>query len=115
MTTNNRESDWAPVVSGVSQDTVIGPLIFSLYINDITADQECEIRLVADDCVCYREIKDIDDTLKLQRGIDRLGNWTRKRGMRFQTVKCNTMQLTRKLTNKIPGFLHLREYISCKC
>ena len=34
-------------------------IIFSLHINDITADMESEIRPFADDCVCYREIKDI--------------------------------------------------------
>ena len=59
------------------------------------------IRLFADDCVCYREIKDKEDTLKLKRDIDRLGNWARKWGMRFQPVKCNMMQLTRKHLNKI--------------
>ena len=53
-------------------------MLFSLHINDITADIESEIRLFADDCVCYREIKDKEDTLKLQRDIDRLGNWARK-------------------------------------
>ena len=42
----------------------------SLHINDTTADNESEIRLFADDCVCYREIKDKEDTLKLQRDID---------------------------------------------
>ena len=76
---------------------MLGPLLFSFHINDITADIESEIRLVADDYVCYREIKDKDDTLKLQRDIDRLGNWARKWvNMRFQSVKCNMMQLKRK-------------------
>ena len=37
-----------------------------------------EIRLFADDCVCYREIKGIEDTLKHQKDIDRLGIWVRK-------------------------------------
>ena len=77
------------------------PCLFSLPINDITADKESEIRLFADDCVCYREIKDKEDTFKLQRDIDRLGNWARKWGMRFQPVKCNMMQLTRKHLNII--------------
>ena len=95
------KSVWAPVVSGVPLGTVLGPLLFSLHINDITADIESEIRLFADDCVCYREIKDKEDTLKLQRDIDRLGDWARKWGMRFQPVKCNMMQLTRKHLNKI--------------
>ena len=75
---NGVKSDWAPVVSGVPQGTVLGPLLFSFHINDITADIESEISLFADDCVYYREIKDKEDTLKLQRDIDRLGNWARK-------------------------------------
>ena len=83
-------------MSGVPQGTVLGPLLFSLHINDIMSDIESEIRLFADDCVCYREIKDIEDTLKLQKDIDRLGIWARKWGMRFQPVKCNMMQLTKK-------------------
>ena len=64
---NGIKSDWAPVVSGVPQGTVLGPLLFSLYINDISADIESEIRLFADDCVCYREIKNEEDTLKPER------------------------------------------------
>ena len=72
-----------PVVTGVPQGTVLDSLLFSLHINDITADIESEIRLFADDCVCYREIKDKEDTLKLQRDIERLRNWARKWGMRF--------------------------------
>ena len=63
---NGVKTDWAPVLSGVPQGTVLGPLLFSLYINDITSDTESEIRLFADDCVCYREIKDEEDTVKLQ-------------------------------------------------
>ena len=45
----------SPVVSGAPQGTVLGPLLFSLHINDIMSDMESEIRLFADDCVCYRE------------------------------------------------------------
>ena len=67
------------LLSGVSQGTVLGPLLLSLHINDI----ESEIRLFADDCVCYREIKNVDDTVKLQKDIDRLGCWARKWSMRF--------------------------------
>ena len=59
---NGVKSDWAPVVSGVPQGTVLGPLLFSLHINDITSDIESEIRLFADNCVCYREIKNVEDS-----------------------------------------------------
>ena len=71
---NGVKSDWAPVVSGVPEGTVHGPLLFSLYINDIPADIESEIRLFANDCVCYCEIKEIGDTVKLQKDIDRFGS-----------------------------------------
>ena len=98
---NGVKSDWATVLSGVPQGTVLGPLLFSLYINDITEDIDSELRLFADDCVCYREIKDTEDTVKLQEDIDRLGCWARSWGMRFQPVKCNIMQITRKRIKKI--------------
>ena len=68
-----------------------------VYIYDISIDIDSEISLFADDCVCYRENREADDSLKLQRDIDRLGCWARKWGMRFQPVKCNI--ITRKRTN----------------
>ena len=81
---NGAKSDWAPVLSGVPQGTVLGPLFFfSLYINYISTDIDSEIRLFADDCVCYRESKDTEDTLKLQKDINQLGCWARKYGIRF--------------------------------
>ena len=88
-------------MSGVPQGTVLGPLLFSLYINDTSVGIDSQIRLFADDCVCYREIKTVEDTLKLQKDIDLLGSWARKWGMRFQPVKCNIMQLTNKRIDKI--------------
>ena len=60
---NGVKSGWAPVLSGVPQGTVLGPLLYSLYINEISSDIEPEIRLFADDCVCYREIRDEEDTM----------------------------------------------------
>ena len=62
-------------------------VVFFVHLfNDILTDTDSEIRLFADGCVCYREIKDTADTLKLQKDIDQLGCWARKWGMRFQSV-----------------------------
>ena len=108
---NGVKSDCAPVLSGVPQGTVIGPLLYSMYINDTSSDTESEIRRFADDCVCYREIKDEEDTMKRQRDIDRLGSWAREWGMRFQPVKCNMMQLTRKRIKKINAYTLEGTYI----
>ena len=100
---NDVNSDWAPFESGVPQGTVLGPLLFSLHINDITSDIESEIRLFADDCVCYREIKNVEDTVKLQKDIDRLASWARKWGMRFQPVKCNKRTSKIQASYKLEG------------
>ena len=62
---------------------------------------ESEIRLFADDCVCYRQIDSIEDTSKLQKDIDQLVKWARQWVMRFHPVKCSIMQLTRKRNKKI--------------
>ena len=70
---NGVKSDWAPVVSGVPQGTILGPMLFSLYIhvNDISIGIDSQFRLFADDW----EIKTVEDTLKLQKDIDLLGRW----------------------------------------
>ena len=97
---NGVKSDWASVLSGVPQGMILGPL-FLLYVNDIRKGTDSELRLFAEDCVCYGEIKNSEDTVKLQEDIDHLGCWARSWGMRFQPLKCNIMQITRKLTKKI--------------
>ena len=112
---NGAKSDWALVLSGVPQSTILVPLLFSLYINGISTETDSEIRLFAVDCVCYQEIKDTEDTLKLQKDIDQLGCWARKWGMRFQPVKCNMMQITRKWIKKDPCFICPRGNSPWKC
>ena len=46
-----------------------------IFINDITSEIELEIRHFADDCVCYCEIKNVEDIVKFQKDNDRLGSW----------------------------------------
>ena len=102
---NGVKSDWAPVLSGLPQGTVLGPLLFSLYINDISSDIESEIRLFADDCVCYREIKDKEDTMKLQRDIDRLG---KKVGYEISACQMQYDAADKKTDQEYTWFIYLR-------
>ena len=51
------------------------------------SDIESEIRLFADDCVCYHEIKDMEDTLKIQKDIDHLDIWGQEIGYEISTCQ----------------------------
>ena len=61
------------VISGVPQGSVLGPLLFLAYVNDIAKNIESNFRLFADDCVIYRKILAKDNMTKLQRDVVRLG------------------------------------------
>jgi hypothetical protein len=63
------------VMSGVPQGSVLGPLLFLAYANDISINTESTIRLFADDCIIYREILSNEDVEKLQTDLNRLGEW----------------------------------------
>ena len=68
-------SDDAPVLSGVPQGTVLGPLMFILYINDISDGTNCSIRLFADDCLLYRVVDSTRDAAALQWDLNQLCRW----------------------------------------
>ena len=85
------KSATAPVISGVPQGTVLGPLLFLIFINDMPSvvDPGTKIRLFADDCLVYRTINSIDDQIQLQHDLDALSEWGKQWGMRFNASKCN--------------------------
>ena len=67
---NGHLSSWAQVVSGVSQGSVLGPLLFILYVNDIPDLIESNVRMFADDTKIYSVIQSFDDHLRLQSDVD---------------------------------------------
>ncbi|PIK35151.1 putative RNA-directed DNA polymerase from mobile element jockey-like [Apostichopus japonicus] len=93
---NGSRSNPSKVTSGVPQGSVLGPILFLAYINDIGNAVSSGVRLFADDCVCYRVIDDVSDGHQLQEDINILGQWAKDWGMSFQPVKCNIMTITRK-------------------
>ncbi len=93
---NGTYSNWAPVSSGVPQGTVLGPLLFLLYINDIGENIGSEIRLFADDCILYKKIASDLDCTALQTDLNILSTWAIKWQMSFNVKKCHIMHITKK-------------------
>ena len=86
------------VTSGVPQGSVLGPILFLCYINDLPDQVSSGCRLFADDSILYREISTPDDSTQLQKDLDALAAWESKWGMAFHPDKCTVLQVTRKKT-----------------
>ena len=69
---NGAQSEWNNVTSGIPQGSVLGLILFVLYINDLQEGMKSEIFLFADDTKVYSKIKKLADRKKLQRDLDRL-------------------------------------------
>ena len=87
-------SEKAAVISGVPQGTVLGPLFFLVFINDLCDKIHVvsRTRLFADDCIVYRTIKDTADCKALQQDLATLESWERKWVMEFHPQKCMVQQ-----------------------
>ena len=72
------QSETAPVTSGVPQGSVLGPLLFLCYINDLPTCVSSDIRLFADDCLLYRTIHSQQDAVILQEDLNMLQQWEAK-------------------------------------
>jgi retron-type reverse transcriptase len=68
-------SEEVMATSGVPQGSVLGPLLFITYVNDIWRNVQSKIKFYADDCTLYRKILNDKDMEKLQIDFDRLGEW----------------------------------------
>ena len=84
-------SNWKPVLSGVPQGSVLGPILFLIYINDLEEGVTSKILKFADDTKLFRKIKGNGDKQQLQDDIDKLIKWSEKWQMLFNFQKCKCL------------------------
>jgi hypothetical protein len=83
------------VTSGVPQGSVLGPILFLIYINDLPECVKSNVRLFADDTILYRQMNTPQDAQTLQEDLDRLVDWEQDWSMEFHPGKCNVIRVTR--------------------
>lgn len=107
---NDNLSDSCSVISGVPQGSVLGPLLFLIYINDIANNISSTIRLFADDCVIYRQICTVGDVAILQKDLNTLAEWCRVWKMEINAEKTKLMTFS-SLLNPPSNIYTLRSSI----
>ena len=90
---NGAASSWTEVVSGVPQGSVLGPILFILYINDLTNVVTCDMKIFADDTKIYHKTSTRQDCINLQKDIDRLQDWAEKWQLKFHPDKCKVLRI----------------------
>ena len=93
---NDSRLDEINVTFGVPQGSVLGPILFTIFINDLPKEVKSNVRLFADDCFVYRSIKNQEDASILQEDINSLQKWADERLMSFNPEKCERLRVTYK-------------------
>ena len=90
-------SEWAEVASGVPQGSVLAPLMFLTYINDLPDGVGSYINMFADDAKIMRKVTNMEDCQDLQRDLDLLNGWSEKWMMEFNADKCHVLEMGRSM------------------
>ena len=100
---NESYSCWSDVTSGIPQGSVLGPILFSLYINDLPDIILHQVLMFADDTKLFRRISrnnSVDDIASMQRDIDSLVLWSNKWQLSFNVSKCKFLHLGRSAPDR---------------
>ena len=91
---NGKLSSWIPVTSGVPQGSVLGPILFVIFINDLEQDIRAEVVLkFADDTKIGQQMRGPEDREILQHSLDKVVSWAGRWGMKFNVSKCHILHL----------------------
>ena len=86
------------VSSGVPQGSILGPLLFVIFINDIVEDLDVHFLLYADDIKIFCAINNRSDCLKLQNNLSKLDEWCVSHNLPLNAAKCNIVTFSRKIS-----------------
>ena len=90
---NNTKSEERPVTSGVPQGSVLGPMLFIFFINDLPNVCSVTTKIYADDTKAYTSINCDEDHTRLQQSIDEMYNWTQTWQLHFNSSKCKILHV----------------------
>jgi ribonucleases P/MRP protein subunit RPP40 len=102
---NGEFSETESVLSGVPQGSVLGPLLFLLYINDLPESILSSLRLFADDGLLSKVITSASDAIVLQNDLKSCESWAEKWLLKYNVGKCETMRITRKRLPIVTDYL----------
>ena len=102
---NGAESKVAPVLSGIPQGSVLGPILFVIYIDDLLENIKSEGLLFADDTKIFKQITSREDALILQSDLNLLEQWSKNWLLNFHPDKCHVLTL-----GKFDNIRHAHRY-----